>query len=169
MPTRPVALLACCLLWVPSSGLESQELRAGQTVRVRLADGRRFEARLAGVDSSPLVPRFQQLQQVVPITAIDSLWLRRRATGRGAIVGGIVVGGASFAFLTIVCQAISEGQCDAWGAVIGLSVAGAGAGALVGAGIGSLIPRWQRLDPQRVTISFGVGNLGVKAGARIRF
>jgi len=58
------------------------------------------------VDSSPLVFRFEQLQQQVPITAIDSLWLRRRATGRGALVGGIVVGGASFAFLTVVCQAI---------------------------------------------------------------
>lgn len=176
MPTRPLVLLACCVLWVPLTAVAGQtqphrgvRLRAGQTVRVRLADGQRFEARLVSVDSSPLTLRFVEPHPVVPITAIDSLWLRRRATGRGAVIGGIVAGVGSFAFLSVMCRAVSEGECQEWGAVTGLSLLGAGGGALLGAGIGSLIPRWQRLDPQRVTISFGVGSLGLRAGARIRF
>lgn len=176
MATRRVLVLACCALSVPlTSGtaqtepLNGVKLRAGQTVRVRLADGQRFEARLVSVDSSPLLLRFAEQPASVPISAIDSLWLRRRATGRGALIGGIVVGAGSFAFLTVVCRALSEGECNAWGAVIGLTLAGAGGGALLGAGIGSLLPRWQGLDPRRVTLSLGAGDRRVTAVARIRF
>lgn len=177
MPCRSVVLLACCVLCIPFTGIAAQAeqhggvvLRTGQTLRVRLADGQRFEAKLVGVDSNPLVLRFVQAPLGVPISSINSLWLRRRGTGRGALIGGIVVGAASFAFLALVCNAFSEGNgCESWGAVAGLTLVGGGAGALVGAGIGSLFTRWQRLDPQRVTISLGVGNLGVRAGARIRF
>ena len=173
MLTRASVVFACCVLSVPCAVVEGQTgvgLHAGQTVRVRLADGQRFEARLVGVDSSPLVLRFAQSPQGVPISSIDSLWLRRRGTARGAIIGGIVVGGASFALAAVVCTALGEGTgCDAWGTVVAFSVAGASVGALLGAGMGSLFPRWQRVDPQRVTISLGVGNLGLRAGARIRF
>lgn len=129
---RPRALLLIgASLCVPVSGLAGQtesiravRLHPGQTVRVRLADGQRLEARLASVDSKPVVLRFLQPQQPVPITVIDSLWLRRRATGRGALIGGIVAGGGSFAFLTVICRALSEGECDAWGTVVGLSLVG---------------------------------------------
>jgi hypothetical protein len=177
MPTRSGVLLACCVLSIPFTAVYGQTepirgvtLRPGQTVRVWLADGQRFEARLVAVDSNPRVLRFVEPHPVVPITAINSLWLRRRATGRGALIGGIVVGGLSFAFLTVVCNAFSEGNgCQSWGAVVGLTLVGGGVGALLGAGIGSLFPRWQRLDPQRATISLGVGNRGLQAGARIRF
>ena len=88
MPTRAGVLLACCVLCVPLTGVEGQtgtRLRAGQTVRVRLADGQRFEARIASVDSNPLALPFTQSPQRVPISSIDSLWLRRRGTGRGAL------------------------------------------------------------------------------------
>ncbi len=171
-----IMLLLSASLCAPLSELRGQtkatrpvRLRPGQTVRVWLADGPRFEAQLIAVDSSPVVLRFLQPGQAIPITVIDSLWLRRRATGRGALIGGIVLGGGSFAFLTFICRAIGEGECNAWGAVVGLSLAGAGAGALLGAGIGSLIPTWQRLDPKQVTVSLGVGNLGWTAAARIHF
>ncbi len=173
MPTHAGVVLACCVLWVPFTDAEGQagvRLHAGQTVRVRLADGQRFEARLVSVDSSPLVLRFAQSPQGVPISSIDSLWLRRRGTARGAIIGGIVVGGASFALGALVCTVVGEGTgCNDWGAVVVFSVAGAGVGALLGAGVGSLFPRWQRVDPQRVTLSLGAGNGGLRVGARIRF
>jgi len=173
MLTRAGVVLACCVLWVPFTGAEGQtgvRLHAGQTVRVRLVGGQRFEARLVSVDSSPLVLRFAQSPQGVPISSIDSLWLRRRGTARGAIIGGIVVGGASFALGALVCTVVGEGTgCNDWGAVVVFSVAGAGVGALLGAGVGSLFPRWQRVDPQRVTLSLGAGNGGLRVGARIRF
>ena len=177
MPCRSGVLLACCLLWVPFTGLYGQKepsggvtLRPGQTLRVWLADGQRFEARLIAVDGDPRVLRFVQPQPVVPITAIDSLWLRRHSAGKGALIGGIVVGGASFGLGAVVCTAVGEGDgCHEWGYVVAFGLGGAAVGALLGAGVGSLFPRWRRVDPQRVTISFGSGNLGLRAGARIRF
>ena len=177
MPTHAGVVLVCCVLWVPFTGVEGQtephrgvRLRAGQTVRVRLADGQRFEARLVGVDSSPLVLRFAQSPQGVPISSIDSLWLQRHSSGRGALIGGILVGGFTFGVAAWACAAIAEGSgCDAWGAVALITLGGGGVGALLGAGVGGLFPRWKRVEPHRVTISFGVGGRGLQAGARIRF
>ena len=149
--------------------VEGQTLRAGQTVRVWLPDGQRFEAQLVGVDSSPLVLRFGQSPQFVPISSIDSLWLRRTSAGRGAIIGGIVLGATSVAFWTWACYEMSEGNgCHEWGYVVGLSAGGAAIGALLGAGIGSLFPRWQPLH-HPVTLALGVGKSSLKAGARMRF
>src|SRR6266853_90016 len=102
MPTRSGVLLVWCVLSIPFAAVYGQRtpshiaLRPGQTVRVWLADGQRFEGRLVAVDSSPLVLRFAGRHPIVALTAIDSLWLRRASTGRGALIGGILVGGFSF-------------------------------------------------------------------------
>ena len=177
MSTRSGVLLAWVVLSMPCAGVYGQtkpswpvELVPGQTLRVWLADGERFEGKLVAVDSNPRVLRFGGAHPVVALTAIDALWLQRRSWGRGALVGGILVGGLSFASAVAFCDAIGEGSgCDAWGAVAVVTLAGAGAGALLGAGVGGLFPRWKRIEPQRVTISFGVGGRGLQAGARIHF
>ena len=177
MPTRSGVLLAWCVLSIPFAAVYGQTkrshdvaLRPAQTVRVWLADGQRFEGRLVAVDSSPLVLRFAGPHPVVALTAIDSLWLRRHSSGRGALIGGILVGGFTFGVATWACTAIAEGSgCDAWGAVAIITLGGGGVGALLGAGVGGLFPRWKRIEPQRVTMSFGVGHRGLQAGARIRF
>ena len=177
MPTRSGVLLAWCALSIPFAAAYGQRkpsqnvaLRPGQTVRVWLADGQRFEGRLVAVDSSPLVLRFAGSHPVVALTAIDSLWLRRHSSGRGALIGGILVGGFSFGVAAWACAVIAEGGgCDAWGAVAVITLGGGGVGALLGAGVGGLFPRWKRIEPQRVTISFGVGGRGLQAGARIHF
>src|SRR6267378_5577867 len=176
MPTRSGVFLAWCVLSIPFAAVYGQKasqdiaLRPGQTVRVWLSDGQRFEGRLVGVDSSPLVLRFAGSHPVVALTAIDSLWLRRHSSGRGALIGGILVGGFSFGVATWVCTALAEGGgCDAWGFVALVTLGGGSVGALLGAGVGGLFPRWKRIDPRRVTISFGVGGRGLQAGARIHF
>ena|SRR6266480_1806661 len=173
MPTRSGVLLAWCALSIPFAAVYGQRnvaLRPGQTVRVWLADGQRFEGRLVAVDSSPLVLRFAGSHPVVALTAIDSLWLRRHSTRNGALVGGILVGGVLFAGAAAFCVEIGEGSgCDAWGAVAAVTLIGGGVGALLGAGVGGLFPKWKRVEPQRVTISFGVGGRGLQAGARIHF
>lgn len=177
MPTRSGVVLACCLIGIPFTGIYSQtdqsggvKLRPGQTVRVWLADGQRFEARLVAVDGDPRVLRFAEPHPVVPLTAINALWLRRHSAGRGAVIGAVAVGTASFALAALVCVALGEGDgCHEWGYVVGFSLAGGGVGALIGAGVGGLFPRWQRVEPQRVAISFGIGNQGLRAGARIHF
>jgi hypothetical protein len=111
MPSRSGVLLAWCALSIPFAAVYGQRkpsqnvaLRPGQTVRVLLADGQRFEGRLVAVDSSPLVLRFEGSHPVVALTAIDSLWLRRHSTRSGALVGGILVGGASFGLATALCE-----------------------------------------------------------------
>ncbi|HEV8380964.1 MAG TPA: hypothetical protein VGQ29_05225 [Gemmatimonadales bacterium] len=169
-PFLALAGLVCCLLSLPFTAVAGQRLRAGQTVRVWLADGQRFEARLVGVDSNPIVLRFAQSPQSVPISSINSLWVRRRGTARGALIGGIVVGSVSLGLLSLVCVALGEGEgCNSWGYVTAGTVVGAAGGALVGAGVGILIPRWRRVDPQRLTISFGAADGGLRIGARIGF
>ncbi len=167
MLTRSGALLAWCVLSIPFAAASGQTkpsqdvvLRPGQTVRVWLADGQRFEGRLVAVDSSPLVLRFAGPHPIVALAAIDSLWLRRQSSGRGALFGVAAWG----------CSVIAEGSgCDAWGVVTLIGLGGGGVGALLGAGVGGLFPRWKRIEPQRVTISFGIGGHGLRAGARINF
>src|SRR6267154_4376275 len=171
MPTRSSVLLAWCVLSIPFAAVYGQRniaLRPGQTVRVWLADGQRFEGRLVAVDSSPLVLRFAGSHPVVALTAINSLWVRRHSAGRGALIGGILVGGFTFGVTSWACSVIAEGSgCHDWGPVTLVALGGGSVGALLGAGVGGLFPRWRRVEPQRVTISFGVGSRGLQAGARI--
>ena len=169
---RSRLLLVCLLLNVPFCTAEGQWLRSGQTVRVRFANGQGLEAQVAGIDSATGALRFADTNAVVPISSIDSMWVRRHATGRGALIGGAIVGGISAVFWTAECFALNEGEggpCQYWGYVIVLTLAGGAGGALVGALIGSMFPRWEPVDPQRVTISLGAGDRGLTAGARIRF
>ena len=172
MPDPAALLLACFLLYVPFCTAEGQWLRSGQTVRVRLANGQGLEAKVVGIDSTTGALRFAGAQAAVSISSIDAMWVRRHATGRGALIGGAIVGGVSAVFWTVECFALNEGEggpCHYWGYVIVLTLAGGAGGALVGALIGSLVPRWQPVDPQRVTISLGAGNRGLMARARVRF
>jgi hypothetical protein len=102
------------------------------------------------------------------VAAIDSLWVRGRATRTGAIAGAAVVGVASFAFWGGLCTALNDGPggCKDWGRVTAYSVAGAGGGALIGAGVGALVPKWRlryaRALPQQSTlIRLPLGRLGL--------
>ena len=88
---------------------------------------------------------------------IDSLWAKGQATATGAIVGAAVGGVGSFGFWTWACGAISEGAgCHSWDAVIGLSLAGAAGGALIGTAVGAAIPKWHlrfgRSPPLQATL-----------------
>jgi hypothetical protein len=75
---------------------------------------------------------------------VDSLWVRGNALKTGAIVGAIVVTPAAFGFFAWICTWAAEGTgCDQWGTVAGLSAAAGAGGALLGAGVGALIPTWK--------------------------
>lgn len=167
MLPRAIGVMAVCAALCAADA--AAQVRVGQTVRVRLATGEPFVERVVGIDSAARALRFADARLLL-VSEIDTLWVRRRATGRGALIGGIVVGGASFGLLVLVCRAIGEGEeCNAWGTVIGLTAVGAGGGALLGAGIGSLIPRWQRVDPQRITVSLDADTRRLSIAARIHF
>lgn len=120
-------------------------MRLNQTVRVRLHDGSRVEGAVAAVADAPLALRLAHPESLVPATAIDSLWLRGRATGTGAIVGALPVGAATTAVALGFCEAYSPVDgCDLWGpATLPVILGGFGGGALLGAGVGALIPKWR--------------------------
>jgi len=148
----------------------SSRLRPGQTVRIRLPDGQRVEGRLAAVDTAPPVLHFDESQASIALAAIDSLWLRGSRAGTGALVGGILGGGGSFAFWTLLCYGLSEsGRCNEWGTVIGLSAAGAFGGVLLGTVLGSLVLRWKLLKPGPVSMSFGPVHRGAMIVAQLQF
>lgn len=126
----------------------------------------------------------------VPLRAIDDAWLQRRSTMRGAKVGTIIGasgGAALFGFGALILSGVCEYECDIDGAGdIALAtlfggIVGAGSGFLVGALIGSGIPRWERLgagsapptivDAQRRTrlSAFSITPLATRAQAADEF
>ena len=141
MGTAVVVLLA-----VTAGGVQAQEhplgqLKPGQTVRVKTTGGSRFVTRLgAGAGDSS----FALAETPFETARVDSLWVRGRAVGTGALVGAAVVTPLSFAFYAWICTMVAEGNgCDAWDTVTGLALATGAGGALIGAGVGALIPKWR--------------------------
>ncbi|HET7038507.1 MAG TPA: hypothetical protein VFH97_01385 [Gemmatimonadales bacterium] len=115
-------------------------LKPGQTVRVRAGDEPRFTTRLGPTPTE----LFVRAERPFEPGRVDSLWVRGSHWKAGAIVGAAVVTPAAFGFFAWICTWAAEGTgCDEWGKVTGFSlVAGAG-GALLGAGVGALIPKWK--------------------------
>lgn len=127
-------LAVALLLTASVGGAQGQEdvlgsLKSGQTVRVRPLGGPRFVTELDGS---------------LDAARVDSLWVRGRATATGALVGAAVVAPVCFALFARLCTSVGEGQgCSEWGTVTGVSLMAGAGGALIGAGIGALVPRWR--------------------------
>lgn len=126
-------------------------LAVGATVRAAVA-GARVTGRVqsAGPDTLVLALR-DGAATPLALAGVDTIWQRGgRATGRGALIGAVVggVGFASFVALTYQGGCGNDGcgvnKRDA--AFLAIAVGGA-AGALLGAGIGSLKHTWQRVHP----------------------
>ncbi len=140
------AAIVLMLLGTPPS-LEAQtrldtvisRLRPGQTIRVTSRDflGGRAEGRLAGIQDGVL--RLQPADSPdIPLAGIDSVWVRGRATVKGAIVGAVVLGVTGY--LVVNCS--GQNDCPGYQGPAG-AAAGLAGGALVGALIGAAIPRWR--------------------------
>ena len=116
-------------------------LNPGQTIRVKTVGGSRFATRVGSGATDSL--RFAHAEIPFRAQRVDSLWVQSRATVTGLIVGGAVTTPLAFGFWWWVCNAVSENQgCDAWGTVTLLALGTGAGGALLGAGIGTFIPRW---------------------------
>jgi hypothetical protein len=134
-------------------------LRPGDSLRVSTAEALlsvRFVLRAA--DS--LSVRAGDDARMLPLSAIDGVWVMHRRTGQGAATGAMVVG-VTAAAPALVC-AVSAGACllvllpifhaaDALGprvvGVLGAVGIGAVAGAVIGALIGSRVERWDQVYP----------------------
>lgn len=151
----PKSLMLAAMLCAPELAAQGprntlQQVGADKLIRVSV-DGSRLQGRIRAIEGDDLLLAVGDRPTRVPITAIDTLWRRRGAYGKGALIGGALGAAAFTGFLhfvvTIACES-SEGCADdrrrAWG--YGLVLGGAG-GALLGAGIGGLFNRWERLEP----------------------
>jgi len=149
-----------------------RRLRPGQTVRLHSQTGQLAEGRFTVYQSDPPVVHLAMRDTTIPFAMVDSIWVRTTGAKTGAIVGAVAVGVPSAVFLVWACNGLSEGSgCDAWGAVAGLTVAGAGVGALLGAAIGSASSRWQlRYAAPQVGLKFTplpMQRLGIGISIRI--
>ncbi len=126
-------------------------LMHGQILRIHFQDRMRLEGMFVGYTPESQTFQLRIGDSVASLTEIDSLWVRTRATGTGAIAGSVVVGVASALFWSGVCEGLGDTPgCDNWTAVAALTAAGAAVGALLGAGIGSAISRWRLLYAPQV-------------------
>jgi hypothetical protein len=123
----------------PETGLGS--VQSGQVVRIRTSAGQLLQGRYTATDA-----KLRSTDQELPLaeTAIDSVWVRGTRAKSGALIGGLVLGAGSAVFWGFMCELASDGHgCDETGSVVGLTLAGAAAGAGLGALIGSAAPTWR--------------------------
>ena len=145
------------LLFGPPAPAEAQTLgtrdTAGHQALARLRPG--SEVRVSGNDTllqgtlhrltpTQIVLAQDGTRRSLTLRSVDSLWVARRATGKGTLIGALVGLGAG----AIIGAAAAEGGNDtppaAWVAIYG------GAGLLSGAVVGAVVgsgKRWERAYP----------------------
>jgi len=116
---------------------------------VRLAaEGARTTGRLMSLGGGTVTLDAESGRRVINLSSVDTVWVRGRATAKGAIIGG-----ATALVFVVAAALIGNGLCEydcpevsAADVVIG-TLEVAGFGAIVGGGIGALIPKWKRRYP----------------------
>lgn len=125
-------------------------LEAGQRLRVHAPPDRRLEGVFAVVDRGHLFLTGDSALAKVAVGDIDRLWVRGRATGTGALVGGVAgtAIGVAYGFLIgeVVCDNI-DCRADTAEVVLLLGLGGGAAGGLAGALTGLAIPKWHQRFP----------------------
>jgi hypothetical protein len=126
-------------------------IQSQQHVRLRLRDGNSIAGQVdpQHPNSASLILRAPTRE--VPYELIDSVWVRRTAVRKGAIIGGTLLGVAGFVrfahlcFTGAGCLATGSENTTAakWRAVSVMTLASAGTGTVLGAIIGVLVPRWE--------------------------
>jgi hypothetical protein len=143
----PGALMAQAAPSPPADPLA--RLEPGAMIRVELRSGTRVTGRFEQVGDGRLGIRSNNgTGDTLRLAELRTLSVRRRHTGTGAIVGGVL--GVGFGvFVGWLVNATCEGGRDCSGArpyLLAVPLFGS-AGALAGAGVGSIFPRWRRIFP----------------------
>jgi hypothetical protein len=116
-------------------------LKPGQIVRVRPRTGDRIESRVLSMQGDSLVLSLGGSSVMLSARTMDSLWIKGRATGLGAIIGAAIAAVGSVVISAAVCESIQEDfPCGESGKAIAASIAG---GAVLGGAIGSVVPKWR--------------------------
>jgi hypothetical protein len=162
-------------LLIPLASLEAQ-LELGQWVRITAPQLgiSKYSGTLVALDGDMLTVGTLRVA-LVDVTRLDVYMGRKRNAGTGAVVGALVLGVPFTIFAVGLCESFSglaSSNCDVVGvAMRGLLIGGA-AGALLGAGVGSLIKsdRWEEVPLDQLRVSLGPrcdGRFGL--GLSVRF
>lgn len=127
-------------------------LEAGQRVRVRAADALSIEGVFLGLEGQDMLLSTTVAEQAlrVPVDRLEALWVRKRATRKGAKIGAITGGVLGVGFGIIIGEVLcNDADCEAntLGAAALVGAYGAGAGAAGGALIGYLVQGWSAVWP----------------------
>ena len=159
--TRATVFLMTLMFVLPSEGSAQavptrkssvEALEAGQRVRVRAADALSIEGVFLGVEGQDMLLSTTGAEQAlrVPVDRLEALWVRKRATRKGAFIGAITGGAVGVGFGLFIGEVLcNDADCEAntLGAAALVGAFGAGAGAAGGALIGYLVQGWSAVWP----------------------
>ena len=139
---------------IPTRESSVGALEAGQRVRIRVraADALSIEGVFLGREGPDMLlstTRAEQAQRV-PVDRLEALWVGKRATGKGALIGAITGGAVGVGFGLFIGEVLcNDADCEAntLGAAALVGAYGAGAGAAGGALIGYLVQGWSAVWP----------------------
>jgi hypothetical protein len=114
----------------------------GARVLVSTTFGERFPGQCVLQDARLLIVD-RGVEQPIPYTAVDSIWVRGPGTHAGAVTGAWIGGGLGGAFGALIIAALCELECT--GDYVTFTLGGAGIGALSGSVVGTLIGRQTRV------------------------
>jgi hypothetical protein len=120
-------------------------LRPSILVRVQLPDLGRAQGRVGVRSATEFTLLTDRTSRIIPISAVDTLWVRGRHTRTGAVIGAILGIGAGV-FLAELGKGLCEVDCDKIHTIPIALIGGAGGG-LLGAAVGSVFHRWRRVFP----------------------
>lgn len=87
----------------------------------------------------------------VALADVDTIWAARRAIAKGAVigagVGGVGLGAIAVVMVRGLCDSVDGCREDYVPAFLGWGALGAGSGAALGAGLGAVFRRWERVWP----------------------
>lgn len=150
-----LALLGSVAVPVNAQEMDTVRIRSvlsarcpGAWLQLAVGEARRVRGLCESVEEGSLVLQSGGSRVAYPLVQLDTVWTRSRATGTGAVLGGLtgaavlVVAGSA----TGVCE--SPRGCDSTALYSALAVAGGAVGALIGSVVGSRTETWRRLVPR---------------------
>jgi len=155
---RPTAAQSLAAASVASWQRSLSNVHSGQAVRLALIHRGRTEGRWVEVSSPQPDSRVIALasptgvERRVAFTSADTLWVRGRATRRGAIIGGVTgaaLMGGTYVLLKGGCAPGTDDPCTGWllEQPVRYIVLSAGVGGFLGAGVGTVFHQWHRRYP----------------------
>src|SRR5687768_3934585 len=115
-------------------------LRSGTVVRIARPGSPHVQGRLVRATDHSVILMDRGSEHTVPLTLADRVWTASGSTKRGAVWGGLIgllPGAVLYAYAKGMC---GDAKCEGEGTVVALGVGAVGAGALLGALVGS---RWE--------------------------